>query len=135
MSRLQAAAWSVVFMLAGGGLLAYLLVDYSPWQADGSLNQPLVALFLVALLVGVTGVAAAVAMILHRRFPGLGGGSRQSPPRAGVALRQGFLFACAVLANALLAFFNLFDVIFLLATPLLVGLLEAYLQHRPAPRR
>jgi hypothetical protein len=134
MSRIQAVSWSLLFMLAGGGVLAYLLMTASPWQPDGNFNQPLFALFLLGLLLAVTGVAASIALTLHRRFPGLGGGDRRTPPRPGVALRQGFLFACAILANALLAFFQVFDVIFLIATPLLAGLLEAYLQHRP-PRR
>jgi hypothetical protein len=134
MTRLQAAGWSVLFTLAGGGVLTYLLTTVPPRLPDGNVSQPLVALLLFGLLLAVTGIAAAIAMALHRRYPGLGGGDRSRPPRPAVALRQGFLFACAILVNALLAFFQVFDVIFLVATPLLAGLLEAYLQHRPARR-
>jgi hypothetical protein len=134
MTLTYAVAWSLFFTLAGGGLFGYLLVYHSPWQPDGSLNSPLVVLFMGALLFAATGLGAIVALVLHRRFPGIGGGSRYSAPRPQFALRQGFLFACVLLANALLAFFGLFDVIFLLATPLLAGLVEAYLQHRPVRR-
>lgn len=134
MTRTQAVAWSLLFALAGGGLSGYLVLNQSPWQPDGNLNTPLVTLFLGALLFAATGLGAVVALILHRRFPVLGGGSRYSAARPQFALRQGFLFACVLLANALLAFFGLMDVIFLLATPLLAGLVEAYLQHRPVRR-
>ena len=134
MTRLQAGSWSVLFTLVGGAIMAYLLTTVSPRLPDGNVNQPLVMLLLVGLLLGMTGLAAAIALALHRRYPGLGGGNRTRPPRPSVALRQGFLFACAILANALLVFFQVFDVIFLVATPLLAGLLEAYLQHRPTRR-
>jgi hypothetical protein len=134
MTRTQAVVWSLFFMLAGGGGFGYLLLNHSPWQPDGNLNIPLIALFLGALFWAATGLGAVVALILHRRFPLLGGGSRYSAARPHFALRQGFLFACVLLANALLAFFALHDVIFLLATPLLAGLVEAYLQHRPVRR-
>lgn len=131
MTRTQAVAWSLFFTLAGGGLVGFLLINLSPWQPDGGLNTPLVALFLAALLFAATGLGAVVALLLHRRFPVLGGGGRYSAPQPQFALRQGFLFACVLVANALLAFWGLFDVIFLLATPLLAGLVEAYLQQRP----
>jgi hypothetical protein len=119
------------FTLGGGALLAYLLLAVSPWQQDGRLDRLLVVLFLGALLVCITGLGGAVALILHSRYPTLGGGHRQRTARPAVALRQGFLLGCAVVMLALLAFFRIFDVIFLLSIPLLVGLLEAYLQHRP----
>lgn len=134
MTRTQAVAWTLLFLLGGAGVFGYLLLYLSPWQPDGRLNGPLVALFLFALLFVVTGFGAAVALLLHRRFPTLGGGSRYAAPKPAFALRQGFLFACALVANVVLALFELYDVIFLLATPLLAGLLEAYLQHRPARR-
>jgi hypothetical protein len=119
------------FTLGGGGLLAYLLSSVSPWQADGQLDRLRVALFFGALLISITGLGGAVALALHRRYPNLGGGNRQRSARPAVALRQGFLLGCAVVILAILAFFRIFDVIFLLSIPLLVGLLEAYLQHRP----
>src|SRR5262245_40220481 len=108
MTLLQAVGWSMLFTLAGGSVLTYLLVAVSPWQPDGQLSRPLFGLFLLALLVTATGLGAAVAMALHRRFPMLAGAKRLRSPQPAVALRQGFLFACAVVVNALLAFFQLF---------------------------
>lgn len=134
MTRAYATFWSLLFALAGGSGLAYLAVNFSPWQVEGYLNRPLVILMFGAMLVGVTGVAALGALALQQRFPALGGGSRLRAPQPALALRQGLLFACAVVANALLAFFQLFDMIFLFAIPLLAGLLEAYFQQRPARR-
>jgi hypothetical protein len=131
MNRGQAVGWALGFTLGGGGLLVYLLRSLSPWQADGQLNRPVVLLFFCALLIAVTGLTGAVALALHRRYPTLGGGNRYKEPRPAVALRQGFLAGCAAVILALLAFFQIFDVIFLIAVPLLAGLLEAYLQHRP----
>ncbi len=55
---------------------------------------------------------------------------RRTRPAPGVALRQGMLLAVAVLTLALLAFFQFLDVVFVLVTFLLVGLLEAFLQSR-----
>ena len=132
MTRAQVTVWSLLLVASGGSFLGYLLSSVSPWLADGSLNYPLVWLFLTALGVALCGLGSGIALAIQRRYPRLAGGTRYRPPRPNVALRQGFLFACAVVANALLAFFQVFDVIFLLAIPLLVGLLEAYLQHRPA---
>lgn len=131
MTRVQVLIWSLLLIVCGGGLLGYLLISVSPWLADGSLNYPLIWLFLAALGMALCGLGSTVALALQRRYPRLAGGTRYRQPRPNIALRQGFLFACAVVANALLAFFQVFDVIFLLAIPLLVGLLEAYLQHRP----
>jgi hypothetical protein len=130
MTRLHAVSWSLLFTLAGGSALAYLLTSVSPHLSDGQLDLPMLVLFLLAFLLLMTGVTAAMALLIHQRWPGLGGGKRYTRAKPTVALRQGFLFACAVIANLLLAFFQMFDLVFVLVLLLLVGLVEAYLQHR-----
>jgi hypothetical protein len=133
MTRLQAIVFAVLMTLVGGGTLTHTMLYLPPRQPDGSLDRPVFVLFLVGLLLVVTGIGALVALALHRRYPALAGASRNRAPAAAVGLRQGFLLGCALVAYLLLAFFQIFDVIFLLAIPLLGGLLEAYLQHR-SPR-
>lgn len=131
MTRTQALALALLLALAGGALLTYLLFYLPPRHADGSLDRPVFALFLVALLLTATGIGALGALALHQRYPALAGAGRYKKPAAAVALRQGFIVGCALVVYALLAYFVLIDAIFLLAVPLLGGLLEAYFQHRP----
>jgi hypothetical protein len=130
MKQRQLIAWILILIIAGGGLLAYLLRTTPPYHEDGQLNGPMIALFFAGLLTLTTGLASTVALLLHRRWPALGGARRFTPPHADFALRQGFFFACAIVGNTLLAFFQMFDIVFVLALPLLAGLCEAYLQHR-----
>jgi hypothetical protein len=130
MTRLHTISWSLLLMLAGSSALAYLLTSVSPHLSDGQLDLPMLVLFLLALLLLVTGVGTAVALLIHRQWPSLGGSKRRSLSKPNVALRQGFLFACAIIANLLLALFQMFDLVFVLVLLLLAGLVEAYLQHR-----
>lgn len=130
MTRLQVLGWVGLLLLAGGGGVGYLLTSMPPRQSDGQLNTPLVALFFLALLLLLTGLGAGVALLLQQRWPALGGAKRYKAPQPGFALRQGFLLACAVLANLLLALFRMFDIVFVLVLLLLAGLIETYLQSR-----
>ncbi|GIV75922.1 hypothetical protein FKZ61_001250 [Litorilinea aerophila] len=130
-SRLAAVAWAALALMVGGSLLAYLLGSVPPTLADNRLNIPAVTLFFLGLFLLSGGLASLIALALHSRWPTLAGvRSRRARPAPGVALRQGVLLAVAVLALALLAFFQFLDVVFVLVTFLLVGLLEAFLQSR-----
>lgn len=129
MTRLQAACWAILSLAIGGSLLGYLLTTVSPYAA-GQLNLLVIGLFLGALLLGVFGLGAAVALMIHARFPSVGGGTRLRPPPPTVALRQGLLVACAVVAILLLAFFQIVDIVFIIAIILLTGLIEAYLRRQ-----
>lgn len=130
MKQSQIIGWILILILAGGCLLAYLILTTPPYQGDGQLNRSMIALFFVGLLTLTTGLASMVALLIHRRWPALGGAKRFTPPHADFALRQGFLFASAIVVNLLLAFLQMFDIVFVLALPLLAGLCEAYLQNR-----
>lgn len=111
-------------------MLTYLLMTIPPYHEDGQLNGSMISLFFTGLLTLTTGLATGVALLVHRRWPALGGAKRYTPPHADFALRQGFFFACAIVGNTLLAFFQMFDIVFVLVLPLLAGLCEAYLHHR-----
>lgn len=132
MTRFQVAVWSIILALGGGGLLAYLVTTTPPRQTDGQIDLPILSLFFVALLLLITGCGAALARSLHQRWPGLALGNRSTPAQPALALRQGFLLAWVVVGLLLLQLFELTDVVFVVALPLLAGLLEVYLQQRSA---
>jgi hypothetical protein len=130
MKGFHVTVWSILLAVGGGGLLAYLVTTRPPRQVDGQLDLPIVLLFFGGLLLLITGCGAGVARSLHLRWPGLAMGNRITPAKPALALRQGFLLAWVVIGLLLLQFFQLFDVVFVVALPLLAGLLEVYLQQR-----
>ena len=130
MSRTLVIGWSLILALAGGVTLGYLLYAVPPRQADGAFNWPVVALFWLAIVLIAAGIGSLCAVILQRRWPRVGGARRYTPAQPEIALRQGVLFAVALGAIVLLAFFHILDVVFVLVIGLLVGLLEVYLQNR-----
>ena len=130
MSRTLVIGWSLILALAGGITLGYLLYAVPPRWADGAINWPIVALFWAAIVLLTGGAGSLCALVLQRRWSGLGGARHHLPAQPEIALRQGALFAVAVAAITLLAFFHMLDVVFVLVIGLLVGLLEVYLQNR-----
>ena len=109
--------------------MALLLMAESPRNADGQLDRVNIGLFIAALMVAVSGLAALIALPLHRRWPGLAGARRGTPDPA-IGLRQGALVGVGVGAISLLVLFDRVDVTFVLITILLCGLVEAYFQSR-----
>lgn len=130
MSRTLVIGWSLIFALAGGVTLGYLLYAVPPRQADGAFNWPVVALFWLATVLVSGGVGSLCALILQRRWPSFGGARRYMSAQPEIALRQGALLAAATGAIALLAFLHILDIVFVLVIGLLVGLFEVYLQNR-----
>ena len=131
MTRGQVLVWSIFLILVGGGTLGYLLQNIPPTAPDGQWELPVIALFIAALALLVSGVGALIALRLHQRWPTIGGAQRQASPKPETALRQGFLLSVAITAIALLALLRILDLTFILVTFLLIGLVEAYLQNRP----
>ncbi len=130
MTRAQLTLVSIIAMLAGGGMLFYLLATTPPVDASGQLDTPAVVLFFSALTLTALGVSALVASVLHRQWPALAGVGPRSRPHPTAALRQGIIFAAAFLLLALLAFFQRLDIALILVTLLFAGLLEAFIQNR-----
>jgi hypothetical protein len=130
MTRLKALLWSLFFLFSGGGLLAYLLRATSPILDNGALNLPLITLAFVGLFGFFVGFAALGALLMQRGWPALGGGDHTRQPRADFALRQGVLLAMAGVAIALLAFFQLLDLIFVVVILLVAIFIEIYWQQR-----
>jgi membrane protein implicated in regulation of membrane protease activity len=146
-TRRQATAWAFLALALGASSLFFMLLQVSPFLPDGAVNIPAVALFVLALTVLVFGLSSLVALGLHRRWPGLAGNpnnpqakgkgnqgknnrnKKQEPP-AGAALRQGMWMAGAAAILAVLALMQELDIILVLITFGLVGLLEAYVQSR-----
>ena len=130
MTRLQALLWAFLFLIGGGGLLAYLLSTTSPRLDDGALNWPLITLAFAGLFSFFVGFATLMALLMQRGWPALGGGDRTRPPRADFALRQGVLLAIAGVAIALLAFFQILDLIFVIVILLVAIFIEISWQQR-----
>lgn len=130
MTRPQALVWSLLLLLAGGALLVYLLRATSPLLADGALNQPLVVLFFIGLFGFFAGGGVLAALVAHWRWPTLGGGAGNRSARGDFALRQGLILGAALVAIALLAFFQMIDLIYIVVILLIAGLLETYWQQR-----
>lgn len=111
-----------------------MILQVSPFLSDGSINAPAVALFILCLGLLVFGVASLAALWLHRRWPGLAGiYARNKKPQAGTALRQGVLVAIGVAVVTTLTVIQQLDIILVLVTVGLLGLLEAYVQNRRRP--
>ena len=108
---------------------ALLLWAESPQDADGTTDWVNVALFVVALMLTLGSVFAIVALLLHGRWPALAG-ARRGKPNPAAALRQGALAGAVVGVLALLALTDNLDLIFVLVTILVAGLIEAYVQTR-----
>lgn len=130
MTRLHTVLWSLLFLISGGGLLTYLLRTTSPILDDGALNRPLITLAFVGLFSFFVGFATLSALLMQRGWPALGGGDRTRQPRADFALRQGVLLALAGVAIALLAFFQMLDLIFVIVIVLVTIFIEIYWQQR-----
>lgn len=138
MTRPQALTWSILLMGVGGGLLFYLLRTTSPYLDNGSLHLPLVILLFVGIFTFFAGGGVLAALLTHARWPALGGGGVQRVPRGDFALRQGLLLGGVVVALALLAFFQMVDLIFILVILLIATFIESYWQQRatkPPARR
>jgi uncharacterized membrane protein YidH (DUF202 family) len=130
-TRRQATAWAVLASALGLSGLVFMLLQVSPYLVDGSINTPAVALFLLCLTVLLFGLVSLGALWLHLRWPALAGvyGKKKKPP-ASAALRQGLLIALALATVALLIVFRELDIILVLITFGLVGLIEAYVQSK-----
>lgn len=131
-TRRQVVVWALVATLTGSALTIYLLVAVSPFLPDGQPNTTAVVLIFCTIMLLTAGLGTLAALALHRRWPALGGASRErrDSPAASVALRQGLFLAIAVGVTLLLAFVRAFDAAFVLVTVVLLGLLEAFLQGR-----
>ncbi len=129
MTRTQAFGWSLAAFLGGGGLLVYIVTQVSPVDADGALLAGPATAAAAAALAALGGVSALFALALHRRWPALAG-SKGGTADPAVALRQGALFAAALLAVLVLALFEAADVAFVVVAFLLAGLIEAFAQNR-----
>ena len=118
-------------MLVGGlALLGYLLLSVPPTDSSGALDVPAVVLFFIGLGLVGAGLGSLIAAILQRQWPALAGGGAEHGPAWGVALRQGVLFAAALLVLAGLALFQQLDIAFVAVTLVMVGLVEAFIQSR-----
>ena len=116
--------------MSGLALLGYLLLSVPPTDSNGALDVPAVVLFFIGLGLAGAGFGTLVAAILQRQWPALAGGAADQGPAWGVALRQGVLFAAALLALAGLALFQQLDFAFVAVTLVMVGLVEAFIQSR-----
>lgn len=132
MTRGQVFVWSGFLIVVGGGALGYLLRNIPPTSPDGQWDLPVIALFMGALALLVSGLGALIALRLQQRWPLIGGAQRQAGAKPEAALRQGCLLGVATIALALFALLQTLDITFLLVTLLLIGLVEAYLQNRQA---
>lgn len=110
-------------------LLAYLLQRVSPYQTNTDLDKTSIALFLTGIFVFSTSIGAAIALVLHQRWPSLAGSAKYEPAPL-VAVRQGILLAAAIIAIAFLALMQILDIVFIAFVVLVVGLFEAFLQNR-----
>jgi hypothetical protein len=129
MSQKRALTWSLSEMLAGLLLLAFLLYKVPPVTADGQTDLVVVGAFIVASMIMVSGVAAVVFLVFHRRWPAMAGAHR-GDPEPFVAIRQGMLTGATVGMFAMLALARMLDIAFVIGIILIAGLAEAYLQSR-----
>lgn len=129
MTRRQAVGWSLAIGALCGTLLIYLLSAVPPFSSDGKLNVGALLLFFVALFGSSASIGILIALQLHQRWPGLTGEPYYKPDPI-VAIRQGGLFALAVVINGLLAYFQLADLAFVIVVILLIVLFETFLQSR-----
>ncbi|MEX1021171.1 MAG: hypothetical protein WDZ49_16040 [Litorilinea sp.] len=130
-TRRQALAWAGLALALGASSLFFMIVQVSPFLADGTMNTPAVALFVLAFAVLMFGLGSLIALWIHRRWPSLTGVSpKQKTVPGNAALRQGFWVACAATIVAVLALMQELDIILVLITFGLMGLMEAYAQSR-----
>ena len=129
MSRKRAFAWSISGMLVGLMLLIFLLYKVSPVDTGGQMDLVVIAAFLVALMVLISGIAAFLLLLLHRRWPALAGAKRGDPDPF-VAIRQGLLAGATVGVLIVLGLTQMLDIVFILVAILVAGLIEAFLQSR-----
>ena len=129
MIRRQVLGWTIAIAILSTILLSYLLISVSPYLFADQLNIPAIILLLAALFFFVQSLATLIALRLHRRWPAVAGDPTYHPDPI-VAVRQGVLAAFATIAIALLALFHFLDIIFILVTLLLAGLIEVFIQNR-----
>jgi len=111
----------------------YLVMNVSPYAAEGRLNPAALLLFMLALFLLVGGLGGLLALRLHERWPGLAGVKTrwpQQPLPVEPALRQGILIGLTVVVWTALAMARMLDIAVLLVTLLIAGLAEAYVQSR-----
>lgn len=130
MTRAQAIGLSGGAVLVGGGLLAFLVFTVPPQMPGGEPNTAALVMALISVMILAGGIGALAAMVLHNRWPGLGGGGRHTRPVPGAAIRQGALLALGVGIIMALAYFQMLDAAFFIVTFLLIGLFEAFVQSR-----
>jgi len=130
MTRTQLTFISMIAILAGAGLLFYLLTSVPPVGADGQMDMPAVVLFFIALALTALGGISLIASVLHLQWPALAGAGPRSQPAPIAALRQGVIFATAFILMAILAFLQRLDIALILVILLVAGLIETFIQNR-----
>jgi len=131
MSRKRAFTWSIAGMLIGAVLLVFLLYKVPPFTTDGQIDLVVIAAFLLTSMVLISGVAAFVLLVLHRRWPALAG-VLNGKPEPFAAIRQGLLVSATAGVLAVLGLLQMLDIAFVLGAILIAGLIEAYMQSRKA---
>jgi MFS family permease len=128
------AKWSTALAsFIGGGSLIYLVMNVSPYAAEGRLNPAALLAFMLALFLLAGGLGGLIALRLHERWPTLAGVKTrrlQQPLPVEPALRQGILVGLVAVVWAALAMARMLDIAVLLVTLLIAGLAEAYVQSR-----
>lgn len=129
MGRTQIFGWALIIALLSGGLLIYLLLFVSPFLSDAQLNSSAVILFFLGLFLFIASTGTLIALQLHVQWPRLGGLSH-GQIESFIAVRQGLLASTAIVLNCVMAFWRVFDIIFVVVLFLLAGLFEVFLQSR-----
>lgn len=129
MSRTQVFGWALIFALLSGVLLTYLITFVSPFLSDTQLNSPAIILFFLGLFMFVASIGTLIALRLHMKWPRLGG-LNHGQIEPFIAVRQGLLTSTATVLNCVMAFWRVFDIVFVLVLFLLAGLFEVFLQSR-----
>ena len=129
MTRRQTAGWAIFIGVICSVIMGYLLLTTPPHMADGQLNMAALLLFFVVLFGLAASLGILIALQMHKRWPALTGRPFYKPDPI-IAIRQGGLFALAVVTIALLAFFQLADLAFVVVVILLIVLFETFLQSR-----
>lgn len=116
-------------MLVGLVLLIFLLYKVSPITTGGQTDLVVVAAFILASMILISGIAAFVLLLLHRRWPALAG-TRRSETDPFVAIRQGLVVGATSGVLIVLGLLQKLDIAFILVTVLVGGLIEAFMQSR-----
>lgn len=133
MTRRRAIGFTALASFIGGGSLIYLVMNVSPYAAEGRLNPAALLAFMLALFLLVGGLGGLIALRLHERWPALAGVKAhrlRQPLPVEPALRQGILAGLVAVVWAALAVARMLDIAVLLVTLLVAGLAEAYVQSR-----